>query len=89
MGEPAVRIGSPMSASIPFWHVTPSDLREVFPAIISQRSALRLARKLGAVKVGRLWAVPVIKIRESLGDEVADAAIAAAERRINAPRHAA
>ena len=41
------------------------------------------------MKVGHLWAVPVTKIREALGDDIADAAIAVAERRLNSARNAA
>lgn len=62
-------------------HVRPVDLLSALRGVMSPRSVHRNARRLGAVKIGGLLAVPVARIREVLGDDVAAASVAAAELR--------
>jgi hypothetical protein len=60
----------------PILFVDPTALRAALP-ILSVATSLRRAHDLGAIRVGRMLAIPVARIREVYGPEVADAAVAA------------
>lgn len=60
--------------------VRAASLRAVLP--ISEASAYRLARALGALRVGRrCLLVPLEAVRQRLGDEIAERVAAASSKR--------
>lgn len=68
----------------PFAQVRLIDLFAPLCVVMSRRTVQRLAwRQLGARKVGRILLIPVDRIRAELGEDIAEAAVAAAEHRIS------